>query len=60
MSRPAYGIDARNLRRQRFAASTLARHLRFAREVALATLICYLLLFAGIGVIWFLNSLIGR
>lgn len=55
-----YGIDRRNIRRQRFARSKFAGHLRFARDVLAASLICYGLIFGTVGIFWFVNSLIER
>ena len=57
---PAFGIDARNLRRQRFSRSKFAGHLRTARDIAVCVLICDGLIFAVVGLIWFINSLIER
>jgi hypothetical protein len=47
-----YGIDVDNIRRDRFARSPLAGHLRALRELTYSTLICYAVVFAPVPIIW--------
>jgi hypothetical protein len=47
-----YGIDVRNIRRDRFARSPLAGHLRVVRQLTYSTLICYVVVFAPVALIW--------
>ena len=48
-----YGIDPRNIRRQRFQSSGFAGHLRLIRHLTVSTLICYVVVFAPVALIWF-------
>ena len=49
-----YGIDPRKIRRQRFQSSGFAGHLRLIRDLTVSTLICYVVVFAPVALIWFL------
>jgi hypothetical protein len=53
----SYGIDARNIRRDRFARSKFAQHLRLIRDLTFSTLICYALVFGGVALI---QNILGR
>ena len=52
-----YGIDPRNIRRQRFQSSGFAGHLRLIRDLTLSSLICIALVFGGVALI---QNILGR
>jgi len=50
----SFGIDPAHIRRDRFLRSPFATHLRMIGTLTLSTLICYVVVFAPVVVIWFL------